>query len=406
MTAALQGRGTDLRAASWSLLAGNFFIGCGVMVVNGTLNDLTQSLGVSVVQGGQLIALCGVMMGVGAPVLATLLSRVDRRWLLSLTMLWYALGHGLSALAPNYEALCVVRAATVLSAAVFTPQAAATMGFLAPPAQRGRAITFVFIGWALASVLGVPLTAWIGERLGWRLAMGLIAAGSLASAVWVHASVPRNVLPPRLTLDAWRQVFSSPVLVAVVLVSCLQSAGQVTVLAFIAPYFKQVHGASPEQISLVFAYFGGVALLGNIILNKVIDRVGAGRAVTGTLALIAVGMAAWPLAGSLAGLLIVFLPWALSSFATNSAQQARLGMLSPALSPALMALNTSAIYTGHALGAGGGSWVISAVGGYAHLHWLALAWMLVAVALSAWAQRRADRPLTAASWRASKWRNS
>lgn len=379
----------DLRATSWALLAGNFFIGCGVMVVNGTLNDLTQSLGVSVVQGGQLIALCGVMMGVGAPVLATLLTGVDRRWLLSLTMLWYALGHGLSALAPNYESLCVIRAATVLSAAVFTPQAAATMGFLAQPDQRGRAITFVFIGWALASVLGVPLTSWIGERLGWRVAMGVIAVGSLASAIWVHASVPRQVLPPRLSLASWGQVFGSPVLVAVVLVSCLQSAGQITVMAFIAPYLKQVFGSTPEYISLVFAYFGGMALLGNIILNKVIDRVGAGRAVTVTLALIAVGMALWPLAGSLGVLLVVFVPWALSGFATNSAQQARLGMLSPALSPALMALNTSAIYTGHALGAGGGSWVIDTFGGYTHLNWLALAWMLVAVGLSAWAQRAA-----------------
>lgn len=397
---------TATKTVAWPLLAGNFFIGCGVMVVNGTLNDLTQSLGVSVVQGGQLIALCGVMMGVGAPVLATLLTGMERRRLLSLTMFWYALGHALSALAPNYETLCVVRAATVLSAAVFTPQAAATMGFLAQPDQRGRAITFVFIGWALASVLGVPLTAWVGERLGWRLAMGLIAAGSLASAVWVHARVPQGVLPPRLSWASWRQVLGSPILLGVILVSCLQSAGQVTVLAFIAPYFKQVYAASPEQISLVFAYFGGVALLGNIVLNKVIDRVGAGRAVTVTLACIALSMAAWPLAGSLAALLVVFMPWALSGFATNSAQQARLGALSPALSPALMALNTSAIYTGHALGAGGGSWGIATFGGYAQLHWLALTWVALAVCLSAWAQQADWGAVRGAWWHASRWRSS
>ena len=36
-------------------------------------------------------------------------------------------------------------ALTVLSAAVFTPQAAATAAFMSTPARRGRAITFVFI---------------------------------------------------------------------------------------------------------------------------------------------------------------------------------------------------------------------------------------------------------------------
>jgi DHA1 family inner membrane transport protein len=129
--------------------------------------------------------------------------------------------------------------------------------------------------------------------------------------------------------------------------------------------------------------------LGNIILNRVIDKTGAAYAVTATLALIALSMAIWPVATNLVGLLVVFVPWSLSGFATNSAQQARLGGLSPALSPALMALNTSAIYTGHALGAGGGSLVIATFGGYAQLHWLALAWVLVALCLSAWAHRSA-----------------
>jgi DHA1 family inner membrane transport protein len=385
----LASKSVSLRAARWALLVGNFFIGCGVMVINGTLNDLMQSLQISVVQGGRLIAVCGVMMGVGAPVLATLLTKMDRRRLLCLAMLWYALGHALSALAPNYETLLAVRALAVLSAAVFTPQAAAAMGYLAPPDQRGRAITFVFIGWALASVLGVPLTSWVGDRLGWRAAMALISAGSLLSAALVFVYVPKGVRPPPLTLHSWFQVLSSPVLLAVVLVSCLQSAGQVTVMAFIAPYFKQVYHASPDQISLTFAYFGSLALLGNVILNQVVDKVSAARSVSTTLALIALSMSIWPVASSMTGLLLVFMPWALSGFATNSAQQARLGALSPVLAPALMALNTSAIYTGHALGAGGGSWMIAHLGGYGSLHWLALTWVLLALGLSLWAHRAA-----------------
>ncbi len=68
-----------MRAARWSLLGGNFVIGCGVMVVGGTLNDLTDDLGISVSRGGELIALAALFMGVGAPVLAAWVSRWDRR---------------------------------------------------------------------------------------------------------------------------------------------------------------------------------------------------------------------------------------------------------------------------------------------------------------------------------------
>lgn len=377
-------------AARWALLAGNFVIGCGVMVVGGTLNDLTHDLAISVTEGGHLIAIAAVMMGVGAPLLAALLSGMDRRRLLMLSMLWYAVGHAACAVAPDYTWLWPLRALTVLSAAVFTPQAAAAMGYMSTPAHRGRAITFVFMGWAIASVAGMPLAAWVGERLGWRVAMGLVALAALLAAVLVQRSVPRGIKPPALSLRAWRKVFQSPLLVAVVLVTLFQSAGQFTVLAFAAPYFKHGFGANPEQISLMFAYFGGLALAGNLYLNRVIDRVGASRAVTTTLALMALSLIIWPLASGLPTLALVFLPWAISGFATNSGQQARLGGLSPRLAPALMALNTSAIYLGHAVGASGGGWVLEHAD-YSQLHWLGLGWMLVAWALSSWAQKRQAR---------------
>jgi predicted MFS family arabinose efflux permease len=150
---------------------------------------------------------------------------------------------------------------------------------------------------------------------------------------------------------------------------------------------SDLYGANPEQISLTFAYFGSLALIGNLALNRVIDKFNPAWFVSLTLALIALSMLAWPLAGSMAVLLLVLLPWSLSGFATNSAQQARLGGLSPSLAPALLALNTSAIYTGHALGAGSGSWAIDHAGGYETLHWLGLVWVLCALALSVWAHR-------------------
>jgi MFS transporter, DHA1 family, inner membrane transport protein len=83
-------------------------------------------------------------------------------------------------------------------------------------------------------------------------------------------------------------------------------------------------------------------------------------------------------------------PWALGCFASNSAQQARVSQAAPAFAPVLLALNTSAIYAGQALGAGGGG-VLLAAGGFGPLPWAALGWMLLAITLSAWAARRATR---------------
>jgi predicted MFS family arabinose efflux permease len=281
----------------------------------------------------------------------------------------------------------LLRAATVLGAAVFTPQAAAAVGFMAPPAQRGRAITFIFLGWSVASVLGMPLGSWIGETYGWSSAFAVVGAMALAAAAWLWVAMPDGVKPAALSAAAWREVFTHPVLMAIVLVTALQGAGQFTLFSYFAPYYKDLLGAGPTQISLFFLWFGAFGFIGNVVLTRVIDRVGAARATMALMLAMSLGLLLWPLARGYAAMALVLVPWAFGCFAANSAQQARLGAAAPLLAPALMALNTSAIYLGQALGASGGGWLITH-GGYARLSWAGLAWMALAIALSAWAARR------------------
>jgi len=381
--------GTPLPASlRWALMFGNFVIGCGVMSVAGTLNDIARSLDVSIALAGQLIAIAAATMAFGAPLLAGWVAGFDRRRLLALALLWYGAGHAISALMPSYAALWPVRALTMLAAAVFTPQAAAAIGFMTAPQERGRAITFIFLGWSVSSVLGMPLSAWIGETFGWRFAFGTIAALAFAASVWVFAVMPDHVRPAALSLEAWKEVLTNPALMAMVLVTALSGAGQFTLFSYLTPYYKHTLGAGTGQISGLWMWFGAFGLIGNVVLTRVIDRVGPNVAVAFTLSLIALSLLAWPLGGTLVGTAVVLIPWALGCFSSNSTQQARLGIAAPALAPALMALNTSAIYLGQAVGASSGGWLI-VHGGYAPLNWFGLAWLLAAIALSLWAGRRA-----------------
>lgn len=375
------------KAALWALLFGNFVIGSGVMSVAGTLNDMAQSLQVSVALAGQLIAIAAAVMCFCAPLLAGLVAGWDRRKLLAAALLWYAAGHVLCALMPSYATLWPVRAVTVLAAAVFTPQAAAAVGFMSPPEHRGRGITFIFLGWSVASVAGLPLAAWIGETYGWRWSFHAVAALGVLGAAWVWVAMPTGVKPAALSWRAWREVFTHPVLMAMVAVTALSGAGQFTLFSYVAPYYRQVLNAGPQEVSLLFAFFGVFGLLGNLLLSHTIDRVGAGRAVAITILCVATTLLLWPLATSVWVMAMVLVPWGLGCFASNSAQQARLGMAAPALAPALMALNTSAIYFGQAAGAAGGGWLV-AHGGYAPLPWVGLAWLAAALATSLWVSRR------------------
>ncbi len=341
-------------------------------------------------------------MAFGAPLLAAAIGGWDRRRLLVLALVWYALGHALSALMPNYALLTPVRALCMLGAAVFTPQAAAVIGALAPPQQRGRAITFIFLGWSLASVFGMPLHSYIGETFGWRYAFALVALLAAGGAVWVWAVLPDGVRPPELRLRAWKDVFTHPVLMAIVLVTALSGAGSVhgvhLLRALLQPGVRRRCDGDQPAVRLVRCLR---AARQRAACRATSIAFGAARAVACLLALIALSMLLWPLAHTATAMALVLMPWALGCFSSNSAQQARLGLAAPALAPALMALNTSAIYLGQAVGAAGGGAIVAASqlgasnasDAFGPIHWVGLAWLLAALARqrlgsAAHAQRR------------------
>lgn len=388
-TLATPARGA-LPAVLWPMLFGNFVIGTGVMAVPGTLNEISGDLQVSVATAGQLISAGAVLMCFGAPLLAAVVAGWDRRRLLALSMVWYALLHLACALAPGFGSLMAMRVLALVAPAIFTPQAAACVGLLVPPEQRGRAITFIFLGWSVASVLGMPIAAYIGGTLGWRSAFAAIAVLSLASAAWVWRTMPDGVRPPALSRAAWSETLRSPALMVCVLVTMLYAAGQFVHFSYFAPYFRQKLGTTPAHLSLFFMWFGAFGLLGNVLMTRYIDRLGAPRAVMIGIVLMATSMLLFPLGDTLWLAAALSIPWALGCFSSNSAQQARLVGIAPPLASASVALNSSALYAGQAIGAASGGWLITRGG----MDWLPTAGfvgLLAAMAASALATHYARR---------------
>jgi DHA1 family inner membrane transport protein len=342
--------------ALWALFAGNFIIGTGILLPAGMLNDLSAGLGVSPASAGILMVAGGVVIGLGAPVFATLTSGIDRRLLLVGSLVYYALGHALSALAPEFWSLLVIRALMVVSAGIFTPQAAATVGLIVPPGKRAGAVAFIFIGWSIASVAGMPTGSLIAAFLGWRLAYGLMALLALIAAVMVWRTLPQGLHVGRLSLKAWRDVFFDPVLIVILLVTLASASGQFTVFSYLAVLFKEMLGASPALVAGLLAGLGLAGVIGNSLAARFVGALGIDRLILLALLAILIGMIAFSaLLAFLVGAIASIAVWGLGTFSSNSLQQSRLIAHAPALAAASVALNTSSIYLGQAIG--------SAVGG-------------------------------------------
>ncbi|MCS6763312.1 MAG: MFS transporter [Candidatus Protistobacter heckmanni] len=167
------------------------------MIVSGTLNKISSGMGISVPEAGQLITAFAVSCCLGAPLFASLASRVERRLLLTVALSIFALGHAASALADSLGLLLGMRFLSAFGSAIFTPQAAATVSLLVPQAERGKVVGTIFLGWSIASVLGLPLGHAIGAAWGWRAAMSVLGA----ALVW--RVLPGGLFTAPISREAW-----------------------------------------------------------------------------------------------------------------------------------------------------------------------------------------------------------
>ncbi|GAA3083665.1 hypothetical protein GCM10010464_54660 [Pseudonocardia yunnanensis] len=106
-----------MSARTLLLGGGAFAVGTSAYVVSGVLPAVSGELGVSLTAAGQLATAFSLAYAIGAPLLAAVTRRWDRRTLLLAALVLAALGNGLSALATTYPLLIAGRIIAALGAA-------------------------------------------------------------------------------------------------------------------------------------------------------------------------------------------------------------------------------------------------------------------------------------------------
>lgn len=339
------------RFSPTALMIGNFAMGMSVLAPAGMLPELASGLSVTIRDAGLLVTYGAIVLCIGSPLVAWLTSRVDRRMLLAGVLLCLGLGNLLSAFAPNYLMLVAIRVVMMVCGAVYTPQAASAVGLLVPEKDRASAISYVFIGWSMAVALGLPFATFMAAHLGWRATYGVIGLFGVFCFACVAIVLPRGLFGAAVSFRTWKDVFGNRMIVLLLLVTLLTTAGQFGIFVYLGPLLIQAIEAGPREIAFAFLISGVMGFIGNVLASRIVRHIGPYRTTQIFLGSIFAGTVLWAFNGGLvfvfAGSLVLF---GLGFAAVNSMQQGRLVSAAPMLASASVALNTSAIYIGQAVG--------------------------------------------------------
>lgn len=378
--------------ALYALTVGAFGIGTTEFVIMGLLLQLAGDLQVSLASAGLLISGYALGVFIGAPLLTAATSRIPRKTALLTLMAIFTLGNIACALAPGYGVLMAARVLTSLAHGTFFGVGAVVATSVVPADRKASAISTMFTGLTVATLLGVPAGAWLGLHYGWRStfwavsAIGLAAMAVIALFVSAKEAGAGSAMSLREEFKVLRRTHVLLGLAATV----LGFAGVFVVFTFVQPLLTRVSGFDEAGVSAILLVFGIGMIAGNIVGGRWADRAPA-RALLGSLAVLAGVLLLMGFAMQSQALAVLFIGLlGAAGFATVAPMQLRvLSKAEGAGQSMASSLNIAAFNLGNALGAWLGGAVIDHGLGLARLPWAAAALTVGGLAV-AWISVRMD----------------
>lgn len=254
------------------LIASSFMLGMSEFIVVGILPDIAADLKISEVTVGNLVSLFAFVYAPVTPLGSALSARFPR-FATHLTLIGIFLaGNILCAFAPNYAVLVVARIMIALVSGTLVAVAMTYAPDVTTDRFRTKFIAWVFSGFSIASVVGVPVGTWVANTFGWRWAFHMINVLTIVLIIGMVMVLPRNSHIVKIGfLPQFRLFFDRRIQLGVLDVVCGAAASYVF-YTYLTPIMRdEVH--VPEQyLSAGLVIFGAACLWSNLYGGKLADR--------------------------------------------------------------------------------------------------------------------------------------
>jgi predicted MFS family arabinose efflux permease len=289
----------DMHRGALAVLGASAFIYVTAETIPvGLLPEIANGLDVSEAQVGLLLTSYAVVAGVTTIPLTAMTMRIPRHLLIAITVGVLTVSQIAAALAPTFLILVLARLICAVAHGVFWSTIAPVAARLAPPGLAGKATATVFLGNSLAIVLGVPLGTAIGQWLGWRAAVGVLAAAGAVCVLLLIVVLPAMAALPQdlasrtgARLKAAVTIVRSGPVAAVCLITAVLVIGHFAAYTYIAPLVRRDGGLEGVGLSALLLGYGAAGVLGNWFVGRHVDR-RPGPLLTGMIAVMALSLVA------------------------------------------------------------------------------------------------------------------
>lgn len=264
------------RSANWSAVFA-LFLGVTSMVAAewipiSLLTPIARDLAITEGMAGQTVTVVGILAVLTSLLLAPLSKGINRRYILLTFSSLLVVSNILVATAPTYFYLLLGRGLLGICVGGFWSMAAAVTLQLVPVNYVARALSIIYAGVAVATVISLPVASYLGHLLGWRNVFLLESALGGAGLLWQYIALPSLVSDQANDFGSMFRMFRQDWVFLGILASIFSFGGYNVFFTYLRPFLELNLHLSPDRLSILLGVFGVVNCLGTFAAGVLFEK--------------------------------------------------------------------------------------------------------------------------------------
>lgn len=258
--------------AVFSLAMGVFGLLTAEYLPASLLTPMAADLGVTEALAGQAVTVTAVVALFAGLLVPRLTRDFDRRKvLLGFTVLMIA-SNLLVALSSSLAVLLVMRILLGIALGGFWSMAAAVAMRLVPGERVPRALSIIFSGIAVGTVVSIPLGSYLGGLYGWRSAFFAAAAVGGVTMIFQLFTLP-GMAPRKMMSTASVMGLLRRPGIAIGMAGCvIAHTGQYALFTYIRPAIENLAHVNVDRLSVMLLGFGVANFFGTLLAGWLMEK--------------------------------------------------------------------------------------------------------------------------------------
>jgi DHA1 family inner membrane transport protein len=237
----------------------------------GILPQIAAQFHVTIPQAGWLLSAFALTIAAFGPFVTLLAAGVNRKIMLAIVLVVFIISNLLSMVAPNFPVLLIARILPAFFHPIFFSVAMATAAQSAAPHEAPKAVSIVFSGVSVGTVLGVPVVAFFTDLFDWQAAFAVSSIVNLLALSFLLWMLPSMPVFHKTSFGSQLRILKKAETRWNILIVTLIISGMSASYSYMAEYLKEVAHMDAKTVSVLLLLFGIAGVFGNLLLGRLLS---------------------------------------------------------------------------------------------------------------------------------------